>query len=293
MKKRSVLALPLVLFCLVAVAFAGDLPWEMKLPFKQATIRYELKGSQQGTETLYVKEFGKIRAKHHKSSATIMGMTKKSDTIEITDPDWVTTYDLIEKTGEKVTNPTKLYLAEYNKFNSEEKRNFEKNSKELGASMMGKFGGSIKQKSAQHLGYDCDVSTIDGMSNVYLLHGSDIPLRSEVSVMGMTNSVNATAVDTNASIQDSVFMPPAGITATSNQEAESMIAGTIKQTMDTLKRPDGAKAMQQMGSPMMPIGPMGEPGMEDDGPMSKEEHAQMMKEMEAAMERLKQMKPQQ
>jgi hypothetical protein len=59
MKKRRLLVVPLVLFCFVAVAFAGDLPWEMKLPFKQATIRYELKGSQQGTETLYVKEFGK------------------------------------------------------------------------------------------------------------------------------------------------------------------------------------------------------------------------------------------
>lgn len=293
MKKRCLPAVPLVLFCLFAVAFAGDLPWEMKLPFKQATIRYELKGTQQGTETLYVKEFGKIRAKHHKSSAMIMGMTKKSDTVEITDPDWVTTYDLIEKTGEKMTNPTKLYLAEYNKFNSEEKRNFEKNSKELGTSMMGKFGGSIKQKSAQHLGYDCDVSTIDGMSTIYLLHGSDIPLRSEVSVMGMANSVNATAIDTSSTIQDAAFLPPAGITAALNQEAESMIARTIQQTMDTLKRPDGAKAMQQMGSPMMPMGPMDEQGLEDDGPMSKEEHAQMMKEMEAAMEKMKQMKPRQ
>jgi len=265
MKKRCLLAVPMIFFSLSTVVRAGDLPWEMKLPFKQATIRYELKGTQQGTETLYVKEFGKIRAKHHKASTTMMGMTNKSETIEITDSDWVTTYNVIEKSGEKITNPTKLYIAEYNKFNVEEKRNFEKNSKELGASMMGKFGGTIKQNSAKVLGYDCDVTTVNGMSTVYLMHGSDIPLRSEVSVMGMANSINAIAVDTNATVPDSAFMPPAGITASFNQESETIIAGTIQNIMDTLKRPDGAKAMQQMGSPMMPAGALQSQGMENSG----------------------------
>ena len=44
-----------------------DLPWEMKLPFKEATIHYELTGSEQGKETLYIKDYGKLRAKHHQS----------------------------------------------------------------------------------------------------------------------------------------------------------------------------------------------------------------------------------
>lgn len=72
-----------------------------------------------------------------------------------------------------------------------------------------------------------------------------------------------------------------------------MIAETIKQTMDTLKRPDGAKAMQQMGSPMLPAGPMGEPSLGDEAPMSKEEQAEMMKEMKAAMKKMQQTQPQQ
>ena len=122
----TVVLLTLSTFC--SMAFGADLPWEMKLPFKEATIHYELKGSQQGSETLYVKEYGRLRAKHHKASSTIMGRTTASETLELIDPDWVTTYNLTQKTGEKFTNPNKLYLAEYSKFNSKEKMNFEKNA---------------------------------------------------------------------------------------------------------------------------------------------------------------------
>jgi len=277
-------------FC--SMAFGADLPWEMKLPFKEATIHYELKGSQQGSETLYVKEYGKLRAKHHKASSTIMGRTTASDTLELIDPDWVTTYNLTQKTGEKFTNPNKLYLAEYSKFNSEEKMNFEKNAKEYGASMMGNFGGSVKQSSAKILGYDCDVATMGGMSTVYIMHGSGIPLRSEVAVMGMANTVNATQVDTSSAVPGSAFTPPVGITATVNQEMETMMAGNIQRTMQTLKRPDGVEAMKK-SNPMLPAGVMPSSGDDENNPMDKEEQQQMMKNMQEAMKRMQQMKPRQ
>jgi hypothetical protein len=288
MKKQCLLISTILLF-FGSAAYAEDLPWEMKLPFKEATIHYELTGSEQGKETLDIKEYGKLRAKHHKGTATVMGMTNKKNTIEIIDPDWVYTFDLIENKGEKITNPRKIYTAEYNKLNAEEKKNFEKNSKELGTSMMGQFGGSVKQKGTKILGYDCDVTTVGGMSTVYLLHGTDIPLRSEVSVMGMKSSNAATKIDTSAAIADRAFAPPPGIAAPLNQEAENMMTGMIQQTIDTLKRPDGAKKMQQAG----PMGMMGsgtmqksmQQGMQTEG-MSPEEQQEMMRQMGEALQQM-------
>jgi hypothetical protein len=290
MKKLCLLVVSMILLFFCSLAWGVDLPWEMKLPFKEATIHYELTGSEQGKETLYIKEYGKLRAKHRQATATMMGMTKKTETVEIIDPDWMYTYDLVDKKGEKTTNPRKIYLTEYNKFNGEEKKNFEKNAKELGTSMMGQFGGSVQQKAGKILGYDCDITTVGGMSTVHLLHGTDIPLRSEVAIMGMNSTNAATKIDTSAAIPGSAFAPPQGIDATLNHEAENMMAGMIQQTMDTLKKPDGAKQMQAAG----PMGMMGaggmEQGMKDEG-MSPEEQQEMMRQMNEAMQQMQKNQP--
>lgn len=295
MKKCQLLVVSMLLLFFSTLAWGEDLPWEMKLPFKEATIQYDLGGNQMGKETLYVKEYGKLRAKHHTATATVMGTANKMETLEITDPDWIYSYNLREKKGEKTTNPRKIYLAEYSKLTAEEKRNFEKNSKELGTGMMGKYGGSVKQSAEKILGYDCDVTTINGMSTVYLLHGSDIPLRSEVSMMGIKSSTIATKVDTGGSIPASAFAPPPGISAELNMEMETMMANHIKQSMETLKQPDGAKIMMQSG-PGMGLGSMQkggiQKGMEADG-MSKEEQQEMMQQMDAAMKQMKKRMPQQ
>ncbi|MBV5317295.1 MAG: hypothetical protein JZU50_05770 [Desulfobulbaceae bacterium] len=109
MKKRWIPVGVLVLLFLGSLALGADQPWEMRLPFKDATIHYELKGSEQGVETLYIRDYGKVRARHHKVTAIIMGMTQKNDTLELTDSDWITTYNLIEKNGEKVSNPQSCF----------------------------------------------------------------------------------------------------------------------------------------------------------------------------------------
>jgi hypothetical protein len=290
MKKCHLLVVSMILLFLSSLAWGEDLPWEMKLPFKEATIQYNLGGNQQGNETLYVKDYGRLRAKHHKATTTVMGTTQKTETLEVIDPDWIYSYNLIEKKGEKTTNPRKLYQAEYSKLNAEEKRNFEKNSKELGTGMMGKHGASVKQNAEKILGYDCDVTTVGGMSTVYLLHGTDIPLRTEVSMMGMKSSNTATKVDTSGSVPSSAFAPPPDVSAQLNKEMEIMMADTIKQSIDTLKRPDGAQKMMQSG-PGMGLGGM-QKGMAAEG-MSKEEQQEMMQQMDAAMKQMKKRTPQQ
>jgi hypothetical protein len=156
--------------------------------------------------------------------------------------------------------------------------------------MMGKFGGTVKRKADKILGYDCDVTTVGGMSTVYLLHGSDIPLRSEVSMMGMNSNIIATRVDTSGDIPASAFAPPPGISAGLNKEMEAMMADTIIGSMDTLKRPDGAQKMMQSG-PGMGLGGM-QQGMGPEG-MSKEEQQEMLQQMDAAMKEMKKRKPQQ
>lgn len=291
MKKNCLALVALLLLTIHSLALADDLPWERKLPFKEAIISYDMSGSQQGKQTLYIKDYGRNQARHEKATTTVMGITTSIDKVEITDPDWVSSYDLLEKKGEKITNPTKIYKTEYSKLSSEEKRNFEKNSKELGTSLMGQFGGSVKKKGAQLLGYDCDITTVGGMTTVHVIHETSIPLRSEVSVMGMNSTVVATKVDTASAIPATAFAAPAGIPAPLNQQADSMMTETVRHMVNTLKKPDGAKQLQQAG-PMGMLAPgMLEKEMEAEG-ISKEEQQEMMEQMQKAMRQMQQQKQQ-
>ena len=291
--KKSWLALtPLLLFCTSLLAMGSSLPWEMQLPFKQATIHYELKGTLQGSEILYIKEYGTYRAKHHQSKTSIMGMTTSTETIEITDPEWITTYNLTDRNGEKITNPSKIYQDEYSKLSAQEKSTINTNSKELGGSLLGRFGGDFEKKKTTVLGYDCDVTTVAGLSTVCLLHGTDIPLRSDLSIMGIVHSINAIAIDTTSPLPPHAFTPPTGIPVVHNQEADAMMTQTIQQILQTLKEPDGLDNLKSQSQQLLPFG--GLPGqMGDNHPPAPEQEnqQQLMQEMEQAMEMFKQLMP--
>lgn len=289
MKMRCLLGVSMGLLASASLVWGADLPWETQLPFQEATIHYQLSGSQQGEEILYIKNSGRLRAKYHKGSTTIMGMTNTTETVEILDPDWVATYDLVAKTGSKTTNPGKLYQAEYNRLSSSEKKNFVKNTREFGVGMMVQFGGAVTRGSGTVLGYDCDVISVNnGMSIISLLRNTDIPLRSEISAMGMKDVNVATKIDTRSAVPDSVFAPPVGISTSLDQQAEEMMAGMVRQTVASLKEPDGAQKMRQQAGAASMAAPAQPPAMKIEG-ISADEQQEMMRQMQGAMEQMQNM----
>ena len=64
---KTVLTIMAVLFLPIFAAAGNDNPWERKLPFENATINYTLSGNEKGTETLYIREYGKETATYHKA----------------------------------------------------------------------------------------------------------------------------------------------------------------------------------------------------------------------------------
>ena len=51
---------------------AKDNPWEVGLSFKTAIIHYDIKGSQKGKETLYIRDYGNERVRITKSKGKVM-----------------------------------------------------------------------------------------------------------------------------------------------------------------------------------------------------------------------------
>lgn len=94
-------------------SFAASNPWDIKLPFKSAIIHYDVKNPEKGVETLYIRDNGKVTARVTKTKGRIMFIKVSTDTLQITDPDWIVTVDMEKKSAMKITNPVKTMSQEY------------------------------------------------------------------------------------------------------------------------------------------------------------------------------------
>jgi len=271
MIRRLLFFLGIVLLVPVLASAGSETPWEKKLPFKKATIQYALSGIEKGSETLYIRDYGRETAKYRKATMTMMGMTNASETIEFMDADWLYEFDMVEKTGTKSVNPQKYMIEEFNKLTKEEKEQVIKNSEEMATGpMMGALNAKVEKNAKKILGYDCDKMTMMG-STIYTMHDAGIALLTESNMMGMQIKIEATSIDKGAPPKE-YFKHPEGITPVMDPEADAMARSMAKQTMDMLKDPEALKNPQTNQPPQQsPNQPQ----------LSPEEQQQMEKAMEA------------
>ena len=74
------------------------------------------------------------------------------------------------------------------------------------------MGGEVQQNEAEILGYSCDKVEIMGGPSIYLIHGTDISLATEMDMMGMKINIVATSIE-KADVDDRFFQHPPGINA--------------------------------------------------------------------------------
>lgn len=220
--------------------WAEELPWERKLPFENATIHYSISGVEQGTEMLYIRNFGKERATYTESTTKIMGMEVSEKSVEFVDADFVYSYNLQAMEGTKTVNPQKSMAQAYAALTAEDKTEVEKNAEKMGSVLNQGMGGNIQEKATKILGYDCDKVNIMGGGATYLLHGTDIALKTEVNMMGLKMVTQATSIDTGK-VDPKYFIHPKGIVAEVDPEAEAMAQAMGQRVMDALKDPEAAK----------------------------------------------------
>lgn len=277
MKKLFLLPL-LGLFLIVPViVFAGnELLWEKQLPFKAATINYVIKGMEEGKETLYIRENGKERATYRETISNVMGMKMTNSTITIKNPDYIYTYDLQKQQGFKGVNPQKYMIEAYNKLSRAEQEKVRENAKKMGAAYTEGMGGTLQPNALDILGYSCDKVEILGGSSTYLIHDTDITLKTEMNMMGMSMTMVAESVAKDKA-DDEFFEHPVGIVAEVNPQSDEMAKNMATQAIAMLRDPEDPK-----NAGMMP--PKSAAGGKEQ--MSKEEQEQMVQQMEQMMKGL-------
>lgn len=271
MKRVGIVLALVLLLSTPVISFAKKNPWDIKLPFKSATIHYTHSGNVKGQETLYIRNYGKETAEYANTTSSMLGgmITEHDETITITTPDWIYTFDLTEQTGQKSGNPTKYMIEEYNKLSRAEKKQVDKNAEELGLAMTTNLGGKVELKAAKILGYTCDRTTIMG-TTVHTIHNTPIPLKTEANMGVMAMSIVATEIK-EGKVSSKYFDFPQGIEPVYSQEGDNASRAMAKNVISMLKDPDGAqKARQQQPAQQQP---QQQSDAEQQAPVSVEEQA--------------------
>lgn len=272
MKKGFLFGLVLLLLLPVSVFAGNDSPWETKLPFKNATIQYTISGMENGTEVTYVRDYGREVASYHITKTSMMGMVMVNETVDIMTPDWVYSFDLTNHTGMQQVNPEKYMIEEYHRLSNAEQKQVHENGKKMGVSVAEGLGGEVQQNVEKILGYSCDRAEMMG-TVAYSIHGTDIPLRVESNMMGMSMKIEATSVD-EGKVADKFFRLPEGIEPKLDPQSDAIARSMAKETIAMLKDPRGAKKMKAEAM---------DERMKANEQMSPEQQEQM----EQAMEMLK------
>lgn len=276
MKRLLLLCFLVAIWATPIIVFAdGESPWEKKLPFKSSIIYYAITGMEEGQETLYIRDSGQQRAIYHETVSNIMGMTVNNSTIELITPDYIYSYDLQNNEGSKETNPQKYMIEEYEKLSVADKKKVRDNAEKTGTAYTEGMGGEIQQNAAEILGYSCDKVEIMGGVSTYLIHGTDIPLKTEMDMMGMKMNIVATSIE-KGDVDDRFFQHPPGINAEMDAESDAVAREMARRVIAMLKDPGDItqKEAQVIGIPQ-----------QKDG--MSEEDKKMLQQLEQMMQGMK------
>lgn len=277
MKNFVLLSVMILLLAAPARVLADtEMLWEKKLPFATATIKYQINGMEEGTEILYIRDSGRERATYRQTVANVMGMRMTNSTITLKTQEFIYSYDLEKGQGFKGVNPQRYMIEEFNKLSPDEQAMVRENARKMGAAYTEGMGGTLRQNAVEILGYPCDKVELMEGSATYLIHETDIALKTEMNMAGMKLTMVAESVD-KGRIDDRFFQHPAGIVAEENSESDEMAKGMAVQAIAMLKDPASGKNELMM----VPKGLA-----EGKGEFSAEDQEEMLRQVENVMQGL-------
>ena len=255
---------------LIAVsAFAMESPWDTKLPFKEATIQYELSGMEKGTRTIYVKDYGKVTAVYSKTEVSLFGMSQKTEEMVITDADWEYTIDLTTQTGMKQVNSTKYMNEEFYALSKADQKKVVENAQNMGLATLDAGGGTYEKNAEKILGYSCDKSELVGVV-AYSIAGTEFPLKIEGNMMGIKIKEVATSIE-KKSPPATKFVIPTSVRFEEDDQVDAMARSHAKTMIQAMLEGKFANpvGMEQGGS------------REEITPEEQEEMKKMMESMKS------------
>lgn len=235
--KKNVAVMLTVFLMVPAVSRAGnDRPFELK----SAEINYTLSGAREGTERLIFDSYGNRQSRATEAVVSMMGVTRRHNTLDIINGEWAYNVDLISKRATRVNYKDMLEPAAGNKAVA---------TRDYGERWLEAMG-AVRGGTAKVIGKTCELWTAEQLGyQVCLWKG--IPLKYSVDMMGMGFVCEAVSIRENPAIDQAVFMVPAGIEVVDagpgnlpNPEAMAEYQQQMKEARDLMASPEMRDAMK-------------------------------------------------
>ena len=155
---------------------ANQNPFNTKLPFKEGIIHYTITGSQKGSQTTYIKNYGKERLVYRKSYDKIMHANNHHETLIMITPAWTYRLNLLSKEATKTPTLQHLLSQEF-----ESLANYEQEE-------------ILNHTSSLQLGFPCISLTISGTMTEFTKAGH-LALFSKTTILGYSVRTKATKIE--------------------------------------------------------------------------------------------------
>lgn len=166
---------------------------------KSGILEFEYSGATKGTETLYFDDYGMKEMKLQNLETTMLGITQKTNTITITDHEFIYNIDLNEKSGSKMINP----MLQFIEMSKADQKKLEK----IGEDILKEMGGK-KTGTDTILGKKCDIWEVMGSKSWVWNY---IPLKTEIDMLGVKTTMLVKSIKTDVKIPADKFKVPEGI----------------------------------------------------------------------------------
>ena len=178
--------------------------FDKSMDFKEGIINYSVMGSETGTKTIYIKEYGKIQVIHISTKSKFMRTT---DAITYITPHWIYEIDLETKKTSKLPNLKYLLSQRFKKLAKKEKELLVENLKALKKRAIINLTNDIEFKETKILDYLCTIESINGIKT-YTAQKSDIILKTEAKILGFKSTTIATNIEKKPLAQTIFILPP-------------------------------------------------------------------------------------
>lgn len=191
------------------LAQSPDYMNQKQFEIKSGKVIYNIEGKTKGTKTFWFDDYGRKQYTHTVTTTKMMGMTSKSETVQIRDSEYVYDLNLLEKTG------TRMKLQDANDM-IEATRSATSDAEllKMGKQMEKDLEGR-EEGTEQFLGRNCKVYVV-GKLNGRSLFYKGVTLKTTIDMGGMLGTSNevATSFDENISVPASQFTVPSGFEIT-------------------------------------------------------------------------------
>ncbi|MCH9812969.1 MAG: hypothetical protein K0U47_03390 [Epsilonproteobacteria bacterium] len=227
----------IVLFLsLCALPLSASNIFDKEIPFKEGIVHYSVSGSEYGTKTLYIKEYGKRQVRYTNTKSKFMRQNSTTDRFTHITPKWIYEIDLESNSTTKLPNMKYLLQKRFAKLSKKEKKIVTKNLTDIKQNSLQNLKGTLKPHVTEILGFNCNLESIQGV-NTYTAENSELVLKTETEILGFHTKMVATKIEKKA-IGFDIFILPKNLKIKDNSEQVKQLEEEADTIIGYLRTPN-------------------------------------------------------